>query len=432
MQLEAPTGADQEALRSLRFAGDLEAEFRDDHHLGALESVRYLAGVLCALSIAVLIREWEAPEFGRQAPVIWFSRLLAFGAMCAATFHRDFFRRHAQTVVAGLLLAIQATAVAAGVAVHDPVFQDPVLYFKLIAFNCVEVVAYYTMFRLRLVPATVVAWTTMISSIASHLLVLRLPPAQVGFAGLLLINANLVGVFAAWFAERSARRDFLLRRLLDRERARSEDLLCSILPGAVAERLKAGAGTIADSFAEVTVLFADIVGFTEMAARRRPEEVVEMLNEVFTEFDRLAERHGLEKIKTIGDAYMVVGGLPEPRADHAQAVARLALDMRESLTHLSRRHGEPLRMRFGMNSGPVVAGVIGKRRFLYDLWGDTVNLASRMEAHGEADTILVTPETAERLGSQFRLEALPPVHVKGRGEVTPFRLAGPRPASDSQ
>jgi class 3 adenylate cyclase len=171
-------------------------------------------------------------------------------------------------------------------------------------------------------------------------------------------------------------------RLLLAEEERSERLLLNVLPAPIAERLKQGEGVIADAFPEVTVLFADLVDFTRRSQQVSPAQVVATLNELFSAFDRLAQRHGLEKIKTIGDAYMVAGGLPNPRPDHAQAVAEMALAMQEEVAGRADPSGQPLQVRIGIDTGPVEAGVIGTSKFSYDLWGDTVNTASRMESHG--------------------------------------------------
>jgi class 3 adenylate cyclase len=208
------------------------------------------------------------------------------------------------------------------------------------------------------------------------------------------------------------------------EHERSERLLLNILPEPISARLKDTDQPIADGFAEVTVLFADLVGFTELSQKLTPEELVRMLNEVFTAFDELAERHGLEKIKTIGDCYMVAAGLPEPRADHVDAVARMALGMRDALEAINRRAGLRLRLRIGIHTGPVVAGVIGKRKFIYDLWGDTVNTASRMESSGLEQQIQVTREVYERLKDRFDLEPRGVVAVKGKGDMETFLLRG--------
>jgi class 3 adenylate cyclase len=202
-----------------------------------------------------------------------------------------------------------------------------------------------------------------------------------------------------------------------REHERSESLLRNILPDPIARRLKTQKESIADGFAEVSVLFADIVGFTELSGRLAPAELVQLLNRVFSEFDSLTERRGLEKIKTIGDAYMVAAGLPEPRPDHAHVVARFAFDMLAVLARINEETGHKLALRIGIHSGPVVAGVIGRRKFIYDLWGDTVNIASRMESHGVAGEIHVTAEVARRIGDEFDLSEPRTITVKGKGEM---------------
>jgi class 3 adenylate cyclase len=208
---------------------------------------------------------------------------------------------------------------------------------------------------------------------------------------------------------------------IEAERQRSEQLLLNILPAPIAARLKGGEVVIADQFPAVTVLFADIVGFTPLSARLGGHELIEVLNEVFSLFDGLAERHGLEKIKTIGDAYMVVAGLPEPRDDSAAVMARMALDMRDALAR-SRAGAEGLRVRIGMHTGPVVAGVIGVKKFAYDLWGDTVNTASRMESHSEPGRIHLTEACRAALGGGFRLEDRGVIVVKGKGEMRTWFL----------
>lgn len=210
-------------------------------------------------------------------------------------------------------------------------------------------------------------------------------------------------------------------KMLQLEQEKSERLLLNILPKPVADRLKQSPEAIAEHFEEVTVLFADIVGFTALSARIRPEELVNMLNEIFSLFDHLAERHGLEKIKTIGDAYMAVAGLPMPRPDHAAAVAEMALDIRRQISAVA---GGALQVRMGIHTGPVVAGVIGKKKFSYDLWGDTVNTASRMESHGIVGGIQVTAETYQRLGTAYQFEERGPITVKGKGEMLTYLLVG--------
>ncbi len=215
-------------------------------------------------------------------------------------------------------------------------------------------------------------------------------------------------------------------RLLQDEQVRSEGLLLNILPKPIAERLKREHSVIADGFPEATVLFADIVDFTRMSASLKPEALVAFLNDLFSTFDRLSDRFGLEKIKTVGDAYMAVAGLPTPRPDHAQAAAEMALEIEQELARRTAPNGEPLRMRMGLHSGPVVAGVIGTKKFIYDLWGDTVNIASRMESHGLAGAIQVTEATHERLRHLYEFEERGLIQVKGKGEMRTFILTGRR------
>ena len=196
------------------------------------------------------------------------------------------------------------------------------------------------------------------------------------------------------------------------------------LPQPIADRLKQDQSIIADTFADVTVLFADIVGFTQLSSRVSPTELVSLLNDIFSAFDQLAEKHGLEKIKTIGDAYMVVGGLPIPRSDHAEAIAQMALDMQQAVAEFSNTHNQAFSIRIGINTGPVVAGVIGIKKFIYDLWGDTVNTASRMESHGLPGCIQVTATTYHRLQDKYLFDSRGIIEVKGKGEMNTYFLMG--------
>jgi len=216
-------------------------------------------------------------------------------------------------------------------------------------------------------------------------------------------------------------------RLLQVERAKSERLLLNVLPESIADRLKEREEVIADAFSHVTVLFADIVGFTPYAERFPPDTSVQTLNELFSDFDALAKRGGLEKIKTIGDAYMVAGGLPQPTPDHAEAIADMALEMLEAAAHRTLRDGAPIRLRIGIDSGPVVAGVIGRRKFSYDLWGDTVNTASRMESHGVPGHIQVTERVRGLLADRFVFRERGTVEVKGKGPIRTYFLLGRSP-----
>jgi class 3 adenylate cyclase len=270
----------------------------------------------------------------------------------------------------------------------------------------------------------------------------RAIPWFVAFAGLVVLSALIDGrlrgaapeipeaVRIAFFALNILGVSIVTYLLLQyfvrqREAAQraTDTLLLAVLPAPIADQLKAGAKLIADRHDDVTVLFADIVDFTPTVAGLSPEEVVGLLDRVFSAFDHLAERHGLEKIKTIGDAYMVVGGAPVSRPDHGSAVAEMALDMLEEAARCS-REGLAIRLRIGMDRGPVIAGVIGRHKFIYDLWGDTVNTASRMESHGIPDAIQVTRAVQEGLRGQYRFEARGVIDVKGKGRMSTWLLLG--------
>ncbi|MGF1536083.1 MAG: adenylate/guanylate cyclase domain-containing protein [Elainellaceae cyanobacterium] len=220
--------------------------------------------------------------------------------------------------------------------------------------------------------------------------------------------------------------DITERRQIEQENKRrhrkSELLLINVLPQSIVERLKAGTHTIADNSDQVTVLFADLVNFTEVSTYLSPKELVELLNQIFSTFDQLVETYKLEKIKTIGDAYMVAAGVPLPRSDHLQAMARLALDMQSTIQHFIQPNGKPFQLRMGINTGSVTAGVIGTSKFAYDLWGHTVNLASRMEETSVPGKIQVPAHLYDQLKDEFILESRGVIHVQGIGEVETYFL----------
>jgi guanylate cyclase len=267
------------------------------------------------------------------------------------------------------------------------------------------------------------------SGIAGELLggVPPLPPVWFTSTMLALnvaVGGTMVFTLLALFARQ--RRDAL--GALRIEQAKAESLLLNILPRSIADRLKADSQTIADQFSSASILFADVVDFTPFSEHLPPADVVGVLDHLFSHFDTLAERYGLEKIKTIGDCYMVASGVPSPRADHAQVLALMALDMLEAMRSIDDVGHLGLELRVGINSGPVVAGVIGRKRFLYDLWGDAVNTASRMESHGTSGRIQITRATYELLAEEFECEPRGTITVKGKGEMEAWYVLGRRPS----
>jgi guanylate cyclase len=250
-------------------------------------------------------------------------------------------------------------------------------------------------------------------------------PLPEWFSGLLLaLNVTVGGTIFFTLLVLFARQREEALTALRLEQQRAEDLLLNILPGSIAERLKGDTRTIADQITAASVLFADVVDFTARSKDLPAAQVVELLDRLFSHFDTLAERHGLEKIKTIGDAYMVAAGVPIPRPDHAQAIALLALEMVESTAPGGPCGDLEFQLRVGINSGPLVAGVIGRHKFLYDLWGDAVNTASRMESGGTPGRIQVTRPTYELLKDEFELERRGTIEVKGKGEMETWYLLG--------
>ncbi len=218
---------------------------------------------------------------------------------------------------------------------------------------------------------------------------------------------------------------------IDRLHRENERLLLSILPAPIAARLKSGDAGIADHFPEVSVLFADIVDFTVMSSGMSPKPLVTLLDDLFTQFDELARQHRVEKIKTIGDCYMAVCGVPDPRPDHAVALAEMALEMIDCLRQFNASRGTSIRLRIGMHTGPVVAGVIGRSKFIYDLWGDTVNTASRMESTGLPNRVQVTEQMQRALAPQFELSERGEVDVKGKGRLRTWLLEARKPSTPS-
>jgi class 3 adenylate cyclase len=280
----------------------------------------------------------------------------------------------------------------------------------------------YTLLRLRFVFVVLITLVGIAAYLPYALTAAYISELSVVLATLYLVSFGLLGLLAAYRVERSSRQLFLRERQLDQERARSDGLLLNILPQAIVEQLKASpSGRIAQAFDQVSVVFADAVGSTEQAARSSPEEFADALDELFRTFDAIADRHQLEKIKTIGDAYMAVAGAPVPVADHADAAAAMALEILAEAGKIRWPSGDPIVVRVGVASGPAVAGVIGVRKFAYDLWGDTVNLASRLEEYGVPGHGLVSESTANQLTDRYDFAPTQLMDVKGKGP-TPVRI----------
>jgi class 3 adenylate cyclase len=295
--------------------------------------------------------------------------------------------------------------------------------------NMLILIFAYILSRLQFRYSALVGLSLIVMHNVGALLIIHDSANNLIFGDYFLLVTAFIGTVGAYVLERSARLLFLRERDLDRERGRSEGLLRNILPEQIADRLKqrdpaTEHGHIAQAYTEVTVVFADLVEFTRQSSRADPPEIVTVLDDVFTRFDAIAERFGLEKIKTIGDAYMAVAGVPEAREDDVEVAAQMALAIREEISHLRWPSGDPMRVRIGMATGPAVAGVIGQRKFAYDLWGDTVNTAARMESNGIPDEIQVSDAVYRRLGDRFRFSDVHVVNLKGKGPTAARFLRG--------
>lgn len=363
------------------------------------------------------------PEVFAKALVIRYALFAPIGALIIALVLQNRRPSRHQPLMLAFGLSVNLAVLGIGAHAHDPGFFIYTGYANLflvlgpfLARMNVKTQAAYT-------AISVVLFLGIDLVFGHHALVHRLSFVMS------FLSLGGIGVLSARQLELQARLAFLQRRVirdqlsaLEIERHRSESLLLNVLPRRIAERLKKEPEhIIADRFESVTVLFSDIVGFTEMSARLPADEVVKRLDEVFTRFDEIAEALGLEKIKTIGDAYMVAGGIPSARADHAEAVCEMALRMRDVIEKLATT-ADPIRIRIGLHTGPVVAGVIGKKKFIYDVWGDTVNAASRMESHGVPGAIQVSADAYEATKHLFEYESRGMIAVKGKGEMATYLL----------
>ena len=327
-----------------------------------------------------------------------------------------FFRRHRQVMI-GVTLYTAILAIVVGWALTD---GYPLIW-KLA--GTLVILAFTFSFSRT---GSRAAITVGVTSVVTYGIVVvasgKLDPIDLVYAGFFLVAILVMGGTTSYLLERSSRRIFIQDRELAAERARSEELLLNTFPRSIVERLKAEPTGMADSNPEVSVLFADLVDFTSHASRLSPEAVVDVLGEVFGLMDELTSRHGLEKIKTVGDAYMAVAGAPDPRTDHVEAAAGLALAIVEAVPRFRWPGGEPTQVRVGLACGPVVSGVTGQQRYAYDLWGDTVNLASRLETSGVPGHVQVSVTAHDRLGPGWQFGEPRTLDLKGKGETTAWVL----------
>ncbi len=418
------TKEQKKSIRTLKFPGEMEAEFRREFLKKSLPAYRWLLPLIVVMFASFALLDWIS--FNHFLKEILIIRFIGAAFILAVTLVSYFkiFEKISQSALT-IASIVSGSCINAIIAVSDN--SDPGSDFYFAALALVFMGAFVAL-RLRVVNAH---WVTIFVMIGYEYVAIQhqgLLSSAGKFSIFLITNfilagTSMLGLITCFNLEVSARRDFLQQRLLEEEHQKAEALLLNIFPENISKRLKLSSDTIADGFENVTVVFADIANFTNLAQRITPEYLVEFLNRIFSMFDDLVEKHGLEKIKTIGDAYMIASGLPDHREDHAVAAARLSLEMMQIARRFKLEStGEGLTLRIGINSGPVVAGVIGKKRFIYDLWGDAVNLASRMESHGIPGEIQISRETYELVKDKFETEERGIIHVKGKGDIMVYFL----------
>lgn len=403
---------------NLRFEDDdLEAGFRQDYRdVSALQArlALVLAAVLYFGAFAWLDR-WLAPD---QADLFLSIRILvmiAFALAFAVSF------APVRLPIREAFVSLAILAAAAGV-IRMIAMSNPVVGSRYYPAVLLIVMAAHSMFRLRFGTALLVSLLVIAGWTAQVLYLGRLPWWDVINTEAFLVAAVLLGTFASYSIERFARVSWLEHRDVEEERERSDRVLVNVFPASVAERLKDEEGPFGEAYEEATVLFVDVVNFTALSARADPRRLIGILNRLFTRLDQIAEEHGVEKIKTSGDAWVGVAGVPDRVDDHAERIADAALEMRDRIA-IGEEESD-LELRLGMALGPVVAGVIGETKHYYDIWGDPVTMASRMQSHGRPGKIQVTDEVRRRLKGRYALEERGTIEVKGMGEVRVWWLEG--------
>ncbi|MGE5188947.1 MAG: adenylate/guanylate cyclase domain-containing protein [Gemmatimonadota bacterium] len=403
----------------LRFPPDVEAAFRRYHARNSLVTVRYAIVLTIILYGLFAVLDVHAAPLSKQA--IWFIRFAlvipALGAVLVFSFHPAFPR-----ILQPMMVLVVLVDAAGVLRMIDLESHGELGYQTYYAGLMLVIMAAHGIYRLRFVYATLSTILVLAGYAGVAVLHQKLLDSDDGFAvfvsnNFFFVSSIILGMATSYFLEVYIRRVFAQRIRLAQEEEKSNRLLLNVLPREVAAALKEREGAIAEHFDNASILFADVADFASIAARMKPQEVVEFLNGVFSHFDDLAERHDLEKIKTIGDCYMVAAGVPRGRHDHARVLVHVGLAMLRYVEGRSFGSAGRISLRIGINSGPVVAGVIGRTKFIYDLWGETVNVASRMECHGTTGRVQITTGTYERIKDDFICEPKGSIWVKGMGEM---------------
>ena len=406
----------REAIR-LRFPDNMEMAFRRYHSRNSLVAIRYAILLTIVLYGLFAVLDVHAAPLSKQT--IWFIRFAlvipALVAVLIFSFHPVFLRILQPMMV--LVVLIDAAGILGMIDLES---HQELGYKTYYAGLMLVIMAAHGMYRLRFVYATLSTVLVLVGYEYIAIVHQKLIVSEEGFAvfvsnNFFFVSSIILGMAASYFLEVYLRRVFAQRIKLRQEEEKSNRLLLNILPSEVAATLKEQEGVIAEHFDHASILFADVADFTSMSAHMKPQEIVEFLNGIFSHFDDLAARHDIEKIKTIGDCYMMAAGVPRKADNHAQVLTHVGLAMLRFVEGRSFGDVGRISLRIGINSGPVVAGVIGRTKFIYDLWGDTVNVASRMECHGTSGKLQITASTYELIKNDFICEPKGSIIVKGKG-----------------
>ena len=409
----------------LRFPADIETEFRADYQANTISTTRLalvlglilysLFGILDIYAIPISKDIVWVIRYGIVAPVILITLVASYTTA---------FQKYTQALMCAVV-AVSGLGIVAMISItREAEFGNRFYFTGLILISMWG----YSLSRLRFWYAVLANLIIMVGYELGSIFIKQLLESETGTViftmhNFFFLGANVIGMFGSYFLERYTRRDFLQKYTIEAQRDQADKLLYNILPERIAERLKLSSETIAEEFNAASVLFADIVNFTPISERFGPREVVDMLNEVFSHFDGLVDKYGVEKIQVAGDAYMVAAGVPTFRSDHASVLAQLALDMLDYVKteeFLGGKH--PIEIRIGLNSGSLIGGVIGRKKYFYALWGDMVNIASRMQSHGEVGKIQITRDTYELVKDEFECEYVGEIAVKGKGKMEAWHL----------
>ena len=409
----------------LRFPEEIEEQFRQDYHLNTVSTTR-LALVLGLVLFSLFgILDIYAVPISKN--IVWFIRYAIIAPVIilalVASYTRPF-QRHVQTLM-GIVVVISGLGIVTMISItREAEFGNRFYFTGLILVSMWG----YALSRLRFWYAILANLAIMVGYEFASIVMKQLLTTETGVVIFIMHNffflgGNIIGMFTSYSLERYTRRDFLQKYTIQVERDQADKLLYNVLPERIAEKLKQSNETIAEEFESATVLFADIVNFTPISARFAPHEVVDMLDELFSRFDELVDQYGVEKIQVAGDGYMVAAGVPTPRPDHATVLAQLALDMLDYIKEGDLLGGRyPIEIRIGLNSGSLLGGVIGRKKYFYALWGDTVNTASRMESQGSSGKIQITRATYELVKNEFDCEYIGVIPVKGKGNMDVWHL----------